>query len=256
MVIFDSIERWLKITWDRYKELEKVPISVRDAFLVQEYLTVTHIQELTKKKETIKVLDLACGTGRIAESIIKASFCKIELTLADLNKNTLDKAKQYLQAYNSINYIPLDAYKLGDDFQNKFDVIICMDFFHHMSDLSSLMKQINIALNPNGILIANAFDKKYYKKFDRIKYGFVKSFKRSFLSMLAKGIYRHVSPNIQEIIREKGWAGIEPLTKIEVNNYLSPYFFDIKFEKSFYLWFSASKSLMCTEATTSQGEAK
>jgi len=243
MVKFDSNEYWQKITWDRYEELNKVPISVRNEFLVQEYLTVTHIQELAKKKETIKILDLACGTGRISESIIKANFGKLVLTLADFNKNTLNQVKQNLQAYNNINYILLDAYKLGDYFKDEFDIVICMDFFHHISKLHLLAKQINTALKPDGVIIANAFDKDKYNKWDRIKYGYIKSTRRRLLFSLTNLFYPCFTDKMKNYVDKNGWARIDSLTEEEIVHCLSPYFGNINFTKSYYLWFNASKIL-------------
>jgi len=241
MLKFDSNEYWQKTTWDRYTELDVVPLDVKNEFLLQEKLTVSYISELTKKNKNTKILDLACGTGKISESIIRSSLNNVTLTVADFNKNTLEKTKRNLEKYNNINYLLIDALKIGEYFKGEFDVIVCMDFFHHISNLSVLIKQINTSLRSEGILIANAFDKNNYKKWDRMKYGCSKSLKRRFLFEFANIIYPYTTTNIKRIINKNGWARISPLTEIDIVNNLSPYFVDIEFKKSFYLWFNAKK---------------
>lgn len=242
MVKFDSNRYWQKTTWDRYSELGKVPKEVRDEFIYQECLFVSCIQKIACNRK-IRVLDLACGTGRIAESVKKSNPESIKLFLADFNHRTLTQAKENLKKYSDIEYILLDAYKVGDNFQNEFDVILCADFLHHISRPDILIKQISIALKPGGIFVANVFNQNTYNKWDRIKYGYIHSFCRWLAFNIFTKLYAHSPNSIKTFVDKMGLARISPLRESEILHLTSSYFKIVKLEKSYYIWFCAQKSV-------------
>jgi len=242
VVKFDSSNYWKTVTWDRYAELAKVPEEVRNEFISQESLFVSSVCGLADTKKAIKVLDLACGTGKISESIIKKNNGVVSLTLADFNESTLNQAKTNLQAYDNIDYCLLDAYKIGDYFPSEFDVIMCMDLLHHISNLALLLEQISRALKPGGFLLANVFDKVNYNEWDRVKYGYIKSTTRRLFFSLSNQFYPYLPGKAKYFVDKNGLARICPLTENEVLHFLSPYFSNVVLKKSYYIWFSAAKT--------------
>lgn len=117
MLSFDSPEYWQRKTWDRYAQLEAVPLRVQKEFLAQEHLTVCAVRQFkTKEGRKVSLLDLACGTGRIAESILDACGDEVYATLVDFNPRTLALAKEHLTRFPAVNFEELDVYTIGTAF--------------------------------------------------------------------------------------------------------------------------------------------
>ena len=240
MVKFDSNRYWKATTWDRYSELNKVPEIVRKEFTHQEKLFITCIQEIACDK-SLTILDLACGTGKIAEEIKKINPEGFSLVLADFNENTLNLAKKNLKNYKGIDYVVLDAYKVGDILQNCFDIIVCVDFLHHVSKPNILIEQIHRSLKPGGCFIANAFNQDLYNEWDKNKYGTIHSLKRRFSFFVSTKTYNYLPHKVREHIDKAGLARISPLREEEIHTILSPLFSIKKIDKGYYIWFCAQK---------------
>ena len=241
MIKFDSVEYWKQTTWDRYFELKKVKKEVRDEFKHQENLTVSKIKIFVGNRENTRILDLACGTGKISESILKHFSHHTHLWLVDFNEQTLAIAKQNLTNCQNVNYELLDAYHIGSKHPKYFDVIVALDFLHHVSDLERMLSSIKDALKDDGLFIANVFCAERYSKWDRLKYGFFRSSLRTLFRTVSNNLYQHVTPKIQSFIRQKGLARIEPLSKDEINKYIGRYFSFLDVDRGYYFWFSAKK---------------
>ena len=239
MVKFDSEEYWQKTTWDRHVELQRVPIQVRKEFENQEDLTVDAICQLIPLHQQLSILDVPCGTGRISESILKRCTVPIWLTLADFNSVTISLAKKYLNGYSSVNFRELDIYDISKEFHHEFDVVVCMDFFHHSSNLMLLLEQVTSVLKPGGILIGNVFAEEHYRKWDNLKYGLIKSTRRFTLYKIATRVYDFAPPYIKRIIRSQGFARIAPLTYNELTSSLESHFESFEIVEGYYYWFSA-----------------
>lgn len=101
--------------------------------------------------EAIKVIDLGCGTGTIAEAI-KKRFPNAQITCLDFSSNMIEMAKIKLEQFTDVNYIIADLYLY--QFAEKYDVVISSLALHHMitnEDKKNLYKSIYDALNEHGV---------------------------------------------------------------------------------------------------------
>lgn len=101
--------------------------------------------------DSIRVLDLGCGTGTITKTL-KEKFKYANVTCLDLAENMIEMAKLKLDKYNDINYIIGDFYSLN--FSEKYDVIVSSLALHHLvtdDDKIEFYKKIYDALNEGGI---------------------------------------------------------------------------------------------------------
>lgn len=72
--------------------------------------------------QSLKIIDVGCGTGRHAIELTKRGYC---VTGIDLSASQLEKAREKAKAEGlSIAFLQLDARKLP--FENKFDVAIML----------------------------------------------------------------------------------------------------------------------------------
>jgi len=241
IVRFDSTEYWQANTWDRYVEVARAPQAIKDEFLRQEELTVSVILPLCNAESDLRVMDLACGAGRVAESVLQAASLKgrVFMTLVDFNPKTIVLAKQNLKDYHNISFKIADAYDIGNVFNGGFDAVICLDLLHHISDVNSLFAQIKKVLKPNGLFIGNVLAAETYAEWDRLKYGRIKSWRRRLLCSLSQKVYRTSPGAVKRVIRRLGLARLAPFAREHLVASLEAYFESVEIITSYYYWFCA-----------------
>ena len=107
-----------------------------------------------QKNNPIKVLDIGCGTGTLA-NIIKQQFPNAHITCNDFAKNMIEIARKKLSKYKSdINFLTGDFNKIQSD--EKYDVIVSCYALHHIAtdnEKIQLYENIYNSLNKNGIFL-------------------------------------------------------------------------------------------------------
>jgi len=98
------------------------------------------------------VLDVGCGDGLLALQIAKAGAAKV--IGVDMRSDQIDIAKDALEKYQALR-LPLEF--MVDDLMNrsslgKFDVIVSLATFEHVSNMKSMIKMMSEMLAPNGII--------------------------------------------------------------------------------------------------------
>ena len=104
------------------------------------------------------VLDLACGTGRLAVQIADAGY---KVTAIDISEgmlsifnNTLQKSPSNVRDYIQIEHQSMTTF----DLERKFNTIICCDaFYHNLSVDDEIRCLLKVAehLEPQGIFVFN-----------------------------------------------------------------------------------------------------
>jgi tRNA (cmo5U34)-methyltransferase len=102
-------------------------------------------------KETIKILDLGCGTGNVSMAV-KERFPRSKLTCVDLAENMIEMAHSKLSKYDNIEY------KIGNfstlDFDDDYHVIVSSLALHHLKsdeEKKRLFSKIYDALSVGGV---------------------------------------------------------------------------------------------------------
>jgi tRNA (cmo5U34)-methyltransferase len=102
-------------------------------------------------QDSIRVLDLGCGTGTISKNL-KEIFPNAKVSCLDLAENMIEMAKIKLNRYNNIDDITGDFYHFK--FSEKYDVIISSLALHHLvtdNDKIEFYKKIYESLNSGGV---------------------------------------------------------------------------------------------------------
>lgn len=105
-----------------------------------------HLLDLDKNKT---VLEIGCGTGRIAKKIV--DFCKT-YTGIDISEKTIDVAKNNFKNNHNVWFVDGDF--LNYHFHQKFDVICStLTFMHIQNKEFALTKIFNLLMNDGGKVV-------------------------------------------------------------------------------------------------------
>ena len=96
-----------------------------------------------------KVLDLGCGTGVILEEIGR-KYRTAELFGLDLSENMIAQARQRLKSTAELSIGDAENLPYAD---NSFDLVCCVESFHHYPDPAKALSEIKRVLNKDGIFL-------------------------------------------------------------------------------------------------------
>lgn len=246
MVSFDSNEYWLSHIWDRFCAIDAAPEEVRNELLRQEELTLTELSNARNEADSLQILDLACGTGRISKKILDTFSSNVTITALDLNPECIKIAQDNTKHNHNIAFIPCDIYNIDTESVGKFDIVICIDLLHHLSDLDDFLQIVHAILKPDGLFIGNFFLRRNYKAWDQMKHGKFKSLMRCLSFVLASKLYPYLPEKIRLFVRKHGFARIHPLREEAFIQCMKKLFVITNKRSSYYFWFTAhSKSIAC-----------
>ncbi|MDC7220931.1 MAG: class I SAM-dependent methyltransferase [Spirochaetales bacterium] len=99
----------------------------------------------------IKILELGCGNGLLWKDLAP-SFTGCEITLSDMSKGMLDKARQ-AEGTKNCRFEVIDYHDIpyGDE---KFDTVISNHNLYHASDLPKVLSEISRVLKKGGDFFA------------------------------------------------------------------------------------------------------
>ncbi|MBS1575047.1 MAG: class I SAM-dependent methyltransferase [Bacteroidetes bacterium] len=115
------------------------------------------LTERIKQHSPKKVLEIACGTGRVTNHLRRVLPADAELIATDLNAGMLAVAKHKLASANIVfKEVDAQALPFAD---NSFDLIICQFGFMFMPDKPKAFAEAHRVLLPGGKLLFNTWDK-------------------------------------------------------------------------------------------------
>ena len=112
-----------------------------------------------REKESIKILDVACGTGNHTNILSARGY---QVFGSDLSDRMIQLAGQKAEKADlSVKYYPSGAMQ-NIDFEEKFDLIICMfaaiDYLTEKNDLMQFLKKARQHLLPDGLLLFDFYN--------------------------------------------------------------------------------------------------
>lgn len=194
-----------------YDDMNKV-VQTEDVKFYNKYLN-----------SNMRVLEVACGTGRLSKEIAKHVKEYIGL---DYSEYMLDIAKE---KNKNIKYIWGDMKKLEKEKLGTFDIIICgFNSLQHLENdkaVESFLKSCYNILNYNGLLIIDIFnpDMRFLNKTE------TKEFRYSFYSKYYKDVI-----DLYEIRKYEENTRINYLTNVYVNDNLKIYIESSTFMRQYF----------------------
>jgi len=117
----------------------------------QSYLDHTHDEFLRRinVREGDRILDVSCGTGILGEKLINSESDFSELILNDISEEMIASAKGRIGSHSNVRFTQRAVEDLHDTEQS-FDLILCLNAFHHYENQMQAIQQFNFLLAPNG----------------------------------------------------------------------------------------------------------
>ncbi len=102
--------------------------------------------------EDKNVLDIACGVGY--GSYYMASNGAKKVLGGDISKETIEYAKANYKLNDNLKFIVADALNLAS-LDEKFDVVVSMETFEHLTDQRKFLEEVTSVLNDDGVFIVS-----------------------------------------------------------------------------------------------------
>jgi len=121
-------------------------------------------EKINNKKEPIKVLDFACGTGYISRKLLLSSVV-CEITAVDLSEKMLEVCNDL--SLQGVNLIHMDGMTFLENTTEQFDMILCgwaLPYFQH----KNLLKNFRKVLKKDGVIGIIANSKGTLEKMEKI----------------------------------------------------------------------------------------
>ena len=101
----------------------------------------------------LKILDVACGTGKFAFKITK-QYNHIKVSGVDFSPKMIAQARKKLSKWpnSNIDFTISSADTIPHP-DNSFDIVICTHAFHHFPNQVNVLKEMHRVLKPNGRLM-------------------------------------------------------------------------------------------------------
>ena len=155
-----EIEKFSKIAeewWNpegKFKPLHKFN-PIRISYIKENIIETFKINQNKTPLKNIKVLDIGCGGGLLAEPMCRLGA---EVTAIDASEKNINVAKLHSKKNDlKINYICTSPEKL--QIKNKFDVILNMEIVEHVEDVNFFLKSSSKLLKKNGIMFVATLNK-------------------------------------------------------------------------------------------------
>lgn len=106
------------------------------------------IEERSGGLDGLRVIDIGCGGGILAESMAAKGAT---VTGADLAEAPLAVARLHLlESGIEVEYVQASAEELADEREEQFDVVTCMEMLEHVPDPESVIVACRRLLKPGG----------------------------------------------------------------------------------------------------------
>lgn len=116
-----------------------------------------HTAALLDQGKYYKVLELACGTGRLTNHLSTKLSASAQIFATDISADMLQIAKAKIKKEN-VTFEQADAHNLPYD-DNSFDLVICQFGIMFFKDLPAAFREIKRVLKPEGKFIFSTWDK-------------------------------------------------------------------------------------------------
>ena len=124
------------------------------------FVRIKYIKEILKKDtknnlNNLKILDIGCGGGILTEPLARLGAQVVGI---DENENAIRVAINHAKKNElKIKYKKISFEKIN--FNEKFDVILCMEVLEHLNNIDVLISKVRESLKPKGKFIGSTINR-------------------------------------------------------------------------------------------------
>lgn len=112
--------------------------------------------QLLKLTPGMKILDVACGSGKQVFSFYNNLKGDVDITGGDVSKDLLEQARRESEKNNiSAKFVELDFNKPFKFANDRFDLISCCFAIYYAEDMNFTIREMNRVLKPGGRLFTS-----------------------------------------------------------------------------------------------------
>jgi len=136
--------------------LKKIFYSLLNLFFLRSWYIRRVLKKIIPSIKTTnpEIFDAGTGFGQYAYFIAK-NFPQVKILAVDIKEDYLNDASEFFKKVNLKNV----EFKIDDltkiNYENKFDLILCVDVMEHIEDDVSVLKNFYRALKSGGYLVIN-----------------------------------------------------------------------------------------------------
>ncbi|WP_456380549.1 bifunctional 2-polyprenyl-6-hydroxyphenol methylase/3-demethylubiquinol 3-O-methyltransferase UbiG [Thiolapillus sp.] len=120
-------------------------------------MRLAYIEQHTNELADKKVLDVGCGGGILAESMVEKGA---RVTGIDMGEANLEVARLHLlESGRDVDYRQIPVEKLAEEMPGKFDVVTCMEMLEHVPDPSSVVAACAALVKPGGFVFFSTINR-------------------------------------------------------------------------------------------------
>jgi ubiquinone/menaquinone biosynthesis C-methylase UbiE len=123
---------------------------------IQERLFLEPLKNVLADNPSAKVLDLACGNGRLSRKLIEAEWFKGSILAVDASKSMLKNLEQFLNEKDKFSRVTLQKADLESwlpETHEMFDVVILTEAGEFLRDYPLVLKGVSEKLKPQGLFL-------------------------------------------------------------------------------------------------------
>lgn len=115
------------------------------------HIKITYLIKLAGISQGDIVLDVGTGTGVLIPFLVKAVGKSGSVTALDFAEAMVAKAAQKNAHLSGVEYVAADVMKYQP--QQRYNKVVCLNFFPHIKDKSAFLVHIQNLLAPSGSLV-------------------------------------------------------------------------------------------------------
>lgn len=133
---------------------------IRDAIIAKYKMD----KQTLKPFENMKIVDIGCGAGILAESLARLGGTVVGIDAASSSIAVATKHASLDPDLHSLSYLCTTAEALAQESPASFDIITCLEVIEHVSDIPALLDACKALIKPGGSIFISTINRTFVSR--------------------------------------------------------------------------------------------